>query len=197
MELKGTMPEEEVGLALGSRKDRERSRAVIRHTLPRFRVTSARVRHPDDINAWRLVRTGWRWRRRAPCHSPLPPLSSPPVFAGVCSCPIFSAPAASGTRLYCKQSYPVALLTLERRAMDEPERSVAAEPEWELSKENFQPLRAGRKPAGLRDTGTDTKKQSVDEQRQCVTRLAPPVCNCSNSCQLTTPARAAPVQVFC
>jgi hypothetical protein len=41
-----------------------------------------------------------------------------------------------------------------------------AAPDWELSKENYQPLKSGRKPAGLRDAAAESKKATVDEQRK-------------------------------
>lgn len=38
--------------------------------------------------------------------------------------------------------------------------------DWELSKENFQPLKAGRKCGGLKDNTTELRKQLVEEQRR-------------------------------
>jgi hypothetical protein len=40
------------------------------------------------------------------------------------------------------------------------------QPDWELSKENFQPLKAGRKPEALRDTPADSQTQ--ENQRRWV-----------------------------
>lgn len=38
--------------------------------------------------------------------------------------------------------------------------------DWENAKENFQPLKAGRKPGALKDTTADLKKQCIEEQRR-------------------------------
>ena len=63
----------------------------------------------------------------------------------------------------------------------------AAEPaaaDWENCKENFQPLKAGRKPGALRDCTADLRRQAMEEQRRWWGRRgAPPAAN---------PARGAP-----
>ena len=41
--------------------------------------------------------------------------------------------------------------------------------DWELSKENFQPLKAGRKASGLRDNTAELRKQLVEEHKRCAT----------------------------
>lgn len=38
--------------------------------------------------------------------------------------------------------------------------------DWELAKENFQPLKAGRKPGGLRDNTAELRSAAVEEQRK-------------------------------
>jgi hypothetical protein len=40
---------------------------------------------------------------------------------------------------------------------------------WELSKENFQPQKAGRKPGVLRDNTAELRKQLVEDQRRRAT----------------------------
>lgn len=43
---------------------------------------------------------------------------------------------------------------------------TAAPQDWELCKENFQPIKAGRKPAGLKDPIAISGSASLEEQRQ-------------------------------
>lgn len=38
--------------------------------------------------------------------------------------------------------------------------------DWEQSKENFQPLKAGRKPGALKDATVDLRKQEIEENRR-------------------------------
>lgn len=38
--------------------------------------------------------------------------------------------------------------------------------DWEVSKENYQPLKAGRKPDTLRAFGTVAQDASIEEQRR-------------------------------
>lgn len=49
--------------------------------------------------------------------------------------------------------------------------------DWELSKENFQPLKAGRRPGGLRDNTAELRKQLVDEQRRRANHRSAPPCS--------------------
>lgn len=49
---------------------------------------------------------------------------------------------------------------------DNGETVADVQQDWELSKENYQPLKAGRKPGGLRDPSATEKKLSIDEQRE-------------------------------
>ncbi|GAB4819517.1 hypothetical protein N2152v2_006563 [Parachlorella kessleri] len=44
--------------------------------------------------------------------------------------------------------------------------TAAPQQDWELSKENFQPLKAGRKASGLRDNTAELRKQLVEEQKR-------------------------------
>lgn len=38
--------------------------------------------------------------------------------------------------------------------------------DWETSKENFQPLKAGRKPGGLKDSTVELRKAQLEAQRR-------------------------------
>jgi hypothetical protein len=58
-----------------------------------------------------------------------------------------------------------------------------AEPDWEASKENFQPLKTGRKSAALRDSTVELRAAAIEERRRWVT-LRP----CSSS-RFGTPFR--------
>ena len=58
--------------------------------------------------------------------------------------------------------------------MNESETVEAQQPEWELSKENFQPLKGGRKPTGLQDRPVLGPKLGIDEQRAYVVEMASP-----------------------
>ena len=49
---------------------------------------------------------------------------------------------------------------------DDGETVAVQQQDWELSKENFQPLKAGRKPGGLKDPAAGGQKLSVEEQRE-------------------------------
>lgn len=42
------------------------------------------------------------------------------------------------------------------------------EPEWETCKENFQPLRSGRRPDALKDTTAELHSARLDAGKQCV-----------------------------
>lgn len=44
----------------------------------------------------------------------------------------------------------------------------AAEPDWEASKENFQPLKTGRKAAALRDSTAELRTQAIEGRRRWV-----------------------------
>ena len=46
--------------------------------------------------------------------------------------------------------------------------AAEATPDWENSKENFQPLKAGRKPAALRDCTADVQREALEAQRRWV-----------------------------
>ena len=52
----------------------------------------------------------------------------------------------------------------------EVDAPLAAEPggaqDWETAKENFQPLKAGRKPGGLKDAAVELRAKGVEEQRR-------------------------------
>lgn len=49
---------------------------------------------------------------------------------------------------------------------DAGEAVAAQQPDWELSKENFQPLKAGRKPGGLQIRPDAEEELSTDQQRE-------------------------------
>lgn len=46
--------------------------------------------------------------------------------------------------------------------------AVEEQPEWELSKENYQPLKTGRKSGGLKEPLATAQNLSIDEQRKYV-----------------------------
>ena len=46
-----------------------------------------------------------------------------------------------------------------------------AEPEWELTKENFQPLRRGRKVVADAPPPVDAQRVALDRKRRCSPRL--------------------------
>lgn len=43
---------------------------------------------------------------------------------------------------------------------------MAAEADWEASKENYQPLKQGRKASGLRDVTGELRAKEVEERRR-------------------------------
>jgi hypothetical protein len=43
---------------------------------------------------------------------------------------------------------------------------AAAEADWEASKENFQPLKTGRKATALRDSTAELRGQAIEAQRR-------------------------------
>ena len=43
---------------------------------------------------------------------------------------------------------------------------AAPEADWEASKENFQPLKTGRKAAALRDATAELRSAAIDERRR-------------------------------
>lgn len=58
--------------------------------------------------------------------------------------------------------------TVSSQQTPEPSLQPAAmaEADWESSKENFQPLKTGRKAAALRDTTAELRAVAVEEQRR-------------------------------
>lgn len=81
---------------------------------------------------------------------------------------------------------------------------AAPQADWEASKENFQPLKAGRKGAALRDSTAELRSQAIETRRRCVCRRcrqpqlqhcrsclpAPPVPECSTLTSLNQYASA-------
>lgn len=49
---------------------------------------------------------------------------------------------------------------------------AAPEADWEASKENFQPLKTGRKAAALRDSTAELRTAAIEERRRCVRRAS-------------------------
>jgi hypothetical protein len=49
---------------------------------------------------------------------------------------------------------------------DSGETVAAQQHDWELSKENFQPLKAGRKPGGLKNSAASAEKLSIEQQKE-------------------------------
>jgi hypothetical protein len=49
---------------------------------------------------------------------------------------------------------------------DSGEAVAAQQHDWELSKENFQPLKSGRKPGGLKLSAASAEKLSIEEQKE-------------------------------
>lgn len=47
---------------------------------------------------------------------------------------------------------------------------AAPEADWEASKENFQPLKTGRKAAALRDSTAELRTAAIEERRKCAGR---------------------------
>lgn len=56
-------------------------------------------------------------------------------------------------------------------AMTDPD---VEQPDWELSKENFQPLRQGRKGAGLKDNTEELRSANLDAVKRYIARLRCP-----------------------
>ena len=48
--------------------------------------------------------------------------------------------------------------------------AAAPEGDWEASKENFQPLKTGRKGTALRDSTVEQRGKAVEERRRWVGR---------------------------
>ena len=51
-------------------------------------------------------------------------------------------------------------------AVDPDVAAGPASADWEQSKENFQPLKAGRKPGALKDATAELRKQELEETRR-------------------------------
>jgi hypothetical protein len=49
---------------------------------------------------------------------------------------------------------------------DSGETVASQQHDWELSKENFQPLKAGRKPGGLKNPVASAEKLSTEQQKE-------------------------------
>jgi len=45
--------------------------------------------------------------------------------------------------------------------------AVEQQQDWEDCKENYQPLKSGRKPGALKENLLSEKKVSIEEQRRC------------------------------
>lgn len=50
---------------------------------------------------------------------------------------------------------------------------AAPEADWEASKENFQPLKTGRKAAALRDSTAELRTAAIEERRKWVAGRGP------------------------
>lgn len=59
-------------------------------------------------------------------------------------------------------------------AAEEPAAAPQQGQDWEASKENFQPLKAGRKAAGLvlRDSTAELRTQAIEAKRRCAVQGA-------------------------
>jgi hypothetical protein len=62
--------------------------------------------------------------------------------------------------------------TPHQQKMAAPAPAVA-EGDWESSKENFQPLKAGRKGAALQDCTAELRSKAIEERRRWVAHAAP------------------------
>jgi len=49
---------------------------------------------------------------------------------------------------------------------DSGETVAAQQHDWELSKENFQPLKSGRKPGGLKNSDASAEKIPIEQQKE-------------------------------
>lgn len=70
----------------------------------------------------------------------------------------------------CRLAGPVPLAPPGATPLCRPGRqahaAMAAEADWEASKENYQPLKQGRKASGLRDVTGELRAKEVEERRR-------------------------------
>lgn len=99
-----------------------------------------------------------------------------------------------------------------RRAMAAAEPAAASlagsqpDQDWEACKENFQPLKTGRKAAALRDSTADLRTQAIEARRRYVCRwvgvlerllLLPAACRHSSAAGALAKSPSFPPAVTC